>query len=203
MSAGRPGLKKFVQMITYAPYFISTVILVGILMQVTDMRTGIMNRIIGLFGAGPVNFFGDKDMFRGLFVGSGVWQTMGYSAVIYLASLAGVSPELKEAAICDGATRMQRIVHVDIPAIFPTIVTMFIFNCGNIINIGFEKVYLMQNSVNLPKSELIATFVYKVGLSSGNYSFATAAGLFNSVVSFVLLVVVNQISKKLTDTSLF
>lgn len=99
--------KKFVQMITYAPYFISTVILVGILMQVTDMRTGIMNRIIGLFGAGPVNFFGDKDMFRGLFVGSGVWQTMGYSAVIYLASLAGVSPELKEAAICDGATRMQ------------------------------------------------------------------------------------------------
>lgn len=199
----RVRFKKFVQMITYAPYFISTVILVGILMQVTDMRTGIMNRIIGIFGIAPINFFGYKDMFRGLFVGSGIWQTMGYSAVIYIASLAGVSPELKEAAICDGASRMQRIRHVDIPAIFPTIVTMFIFNCGNIINIGFEKVYLMQNSVNLPKSELIATFVYKVGLSNGNYSFATAAGLFNSVVSFVLLVFVNQISKKLTDTSLF
>ena len=190
-------------MITYAPYFISTVVMVGMLMQMTDLRIGIINKLLGLFGVGPVNFFGDVDIFRSLYVWSGVWQTAGYSAIIYIAALAGVSPELKEAAICDGATRMQRIVHVDIPAIFPTIVTMFIFNCGNIINIGFEKVYLMQNSVNLPKSELIATFVYKVGLSSGNYSFATAAGLFNSVVSFVLLVVVNQISKKLTDTSLF
>ena len=159
-------IKKFVQLITYAPYFISTVVLVGILMQVTDMRIGIINRIIGIFNIGPINFFGDKDLFRGLFVGSGIWQTMGYSAVIYLASLAGVSMELKEAAICDGANRLKRICHVDIPGIFPTIVTMFIFNCGNIINIGFEKAYLMQNSVNMPKSELISTFVYKVGLSN-------------------------------------
>lgn len=196
-------IKKFVQLITYAPYFISTVVLVGILMQVTDMRIGIINRIIGIFNIGPINFFGDKDLFRGLFVGSGIWQTMGYSAVIYLASLAGVSMELKEAAICDGANRLKRICNVDIPGIFPTIVTMFIFNCGNIINIGFEKAYLMQNSVNMPKSELISTFVYKVGLSNANYSFATAAGLFNSVISFVLLIIVNQISKKLTDTSLF
>ena len=196
-------IKKFVQLISYAPYFISTVVLVGILMQVTDMRIGIINRIIGIFNIGPINFFGDKDLFRGLFVGSGIWQTMGYSAVIYLASLAGVSMELKEAAICDGANRLKRICHVDIPGIFPTIVTMFIFNCGNIINIGFEKAYLMQNSVNMPKSELISTFVYKVGLSNANYSFATAAGLFNSVISFVLLIIVNQISKKLTDTSLF
>ncbi|WP_321007536.1 ABC transporter permease subunit [Hungatella sp.] len=196
-------IKKFVQLITYAPYFISTVVLVGILMQVTDMRIGIINRIIGIFNIGPINFFGDKDLFRGLFVGSGIWQTMGYSAVIYLASLAGVSMELKEAAICDGANRLKRICHVDIPGIFPTIVTMFIFNCGNIINIGFEKAYLMQNSVNMPKSELISTFVYKVGLSNANYSFATAAGLFNSVISFVLLIIVNQISKKLADTSLF
>ena len=196
-------IKKFVQLITYAPYFISTVVLVGILMQVTDMRIGIINRIIGIFNIGPINFFGDKDLFRGLFVGSGIWQTMGYSAVIYLASLAGGSMVLKEAAICDGANRLKRICHVDIPGIFPTIVTMFIFNCGNIINIGFEKAYLMQNSVNMPKSELISTFVYKVGLSNANYSFATAAGLFNSVISFVLLIIVNQISKKLTDTSLF
>ena len=196
-------IKKFVQLITYAPYFISTVVLVGILMQVTDMRIGIINRIIGIFNIGPINFFGDKDLFRGLFVGSGIWQTMGYSAVIYLASLAGVSMELKEAAICDGANRLKRICHVDIPGIFPTIVTMFIFNCGNIINIVFEKAYLMQNSVNMPKSELISTFVYKVGLSNANYSFATAAGIFNSVISFVLLIIVNQISKKLTDTSLF
>lgn len=196
-------IKKFVQMITYAPYFISTVVLVGILMQVTDMRIGILNRVMGLFGIAPVNFFGDKDLFRGLFVGSGIWQTMGYTAVIYLASLSGVNPELKEAAICDGAGRLKRIFHVDVPGIFPTIATMFIFNCGNIINIGFEKAYLMQNSVNVPKSELISTFVYKVGLSNANYSFATAAGLFNSVISFALLIIVNQISKKLTETSLF
>ena len=196
-------IKKFVQLITYSPYLISTVVLVGILIQVTDMRIGMINRIFGIFNIGPINFFGDKDLFRGLFVGSGIWQTMGYSAVIYLASLAGVSMELKEAAICDGANRLKRICHVDIPGIFPTIVTMFIFNCGNIINIGFEKAYLMQNSVNMPKSELISTFVYKVGLSNANYSFATAAGLFNSVISFVLLIIVNQISKKLTDTSLF
>lgn len=197
------GVKKFVQMITYAPYFISTVVLVGILMQVTDMRIGILNRLLGLLGAAPINFFGDKDLFRGLFVGSGIWQTMGYTAVIYLASLSSVSTELKEAAICDGASRLKRICHVDVPGIAPTIVTMFIFNCGNVINIGFEKAYLMQNSVNIPKSELISTFVYKVGLSNANYSFATAAGLFNSVISFALLIIVNQISKKLTDTSLF
>lgn len=196
-------MKKFVQLITYAPYFISPVVLVGILMQVTDMRIGIVNRILGLIHVNPINFFGDKDLFRGLFVGSGIWQTMGYSAVIYLASLASVSMELKEAAICDGANRFKRICNVDIPGIFPTIVTMFIFNCGNIINIGFEKAYLMQNSVNLQKSELISTFVYKVGLSNANYSFATAAGLFNSVISFAMLIIVNQISKKLTDTSLF
>lgn len=195
--------RKFVQMVTYAPYFISTVVLVGILMQVTDMRTGILNRLLGLCNIAPINFFGDKDFFRGLFVGSAVWQTMGYSAIIYLASLASVSTELREAAFCDGANRLQRIRHVDIPGIFPTIVTMFIFNCGNVINIGFEKAYLMQNGVNLPKSELISTFVYKVGLSNGDYSFATAAGLFNSVISFALLVFVNQLSKKLTDTSLF
>lgn len=196
-------VKKFLQMITYAPYFISTVVLVGILMQVTDMRIGILNRLLGLLGVAPINFFGDKDLFRGLFVGSGIWQTMGYTAVIYLASLSSVSTELKEAAICDGASRLKRICHVDVPGIAPTIVTMFIFNCGNIINIGFEKAYLMQNSVNIPKSELISTFVYKVGLSNANYSFATAAGLFNSVISFALLIIVNQISKKLTDTSLF
>lgn len=200
---GSKHIKKSVQMITYAPYFISTVVLVGILMQITDLRIGIVNRVLSLIGIGPVNFFGDADLFRGLFVGSGIWQTAGYSAVVYIAALAGVSPELKEAAICDGANRVQRIFHVDFPAILPTVVTMFIFNCGNIINIGFEKAYLMQNSINISKSELISTFVYKIGLSNGDYSFATAAGLFNSVISFVLLVIVNQISKKLTETSLW
>lgn len=195
--------KKFIQMITYAPYFISTVVLVGMMMQMMDLRTGIFNKVLALFGAGPVNFFGDVNIFRSLYVFSGLWQTMGYSAIIYIAALAGVSPELQEAAICDGASRMQRIWHVDLPCILPTIVTMLIFNCGSIMNIGFDKVFLMQNSLNIAKSEVISTFVYKVGLVNSDFGFSTAAGLFNSIVSFTLLVVVNKLSKKLTETSLW
>ena len=195
--------RKFVQMVTYAPYFISTVVLVGILMQITDLRTGILNNLLGLFGIAPINFFGDPSLFRHLYVWSGVWQTAGYSAIIYIAALAGVSQELKEAALCDGATRLQRIWHVDLPAIRPTIVTMLIFACGSMINIGFDKVYLMQNNMNLGVSEVIATFVYKVGLVNADYGFSTAAGLFQSLVSFIMLVVVNRISKKITETSLW
>ncbi|MEG0909974.1 MAG: ABC transporter permease subunit [Ruthenibacterium sp.] len=195
--------RKFVQMTTYAPYFISTVVLVGILMQVTDLRTGILNNVLGLIGIKPINFFGDAGLFRHLYVWSGVWQTAGYSAIIYIAALAGVSPELKEAALCDGASRIQRIWHVDLPGIRPTVVTMLIFACGSIINIGFDKVYLMQNDMNLGVSEVIATFVYKVGLENADYGFSTAAGLFQSVVSFIMLITVNQISKKVTETSLW
>ena len=195
--------KKTIQMMSYAPYFISTVVMVGMLMQMTDLRIGIINKLLGLFGVGPVNFFGDVDIFRSLYVWSGVWQTAGYSAIIYIAALAGVSPELKEAAIVDGASRLQRIWHVDLPAIRPTVVTMLIFACGNMINIGFDKVFLMQNSMNLAKSEVIATFVYKVGLVNADYGFSTAAGLFQSLVSFIMLVTVNQISKKITETSLW
>lgn len=195
--------RKFVQMTTYAPYFISTVVLVGILMQITDLRTGMINNILGLFGIDPINFFGDPKIFRHLYVWSGVWQTAGYSAIIYIAALAGVNPELKEAALCDGASRLQRIWHVDLPAIRPTIVTMLIFACGGMINIGFDKVYLMQNNMNLSVSEVIATFVYKVGLVNADYGFSTAAGLFQSLVSFIMLITVNQISKKITETSLW
>lgn len=200
---GSVKFKKTVQMITYAPYFISTVVMVGILMQITDLRTGLLNNLIVLLGGKPINFFGDPKMFRHLYVWSGVWQTAGYSAIIYIAALAGVNPELKEAALCDGATRLERIWHVDLPAIRPTIVTMLIFACGNMINIGFDKVYLMQNDMNASTSEVISTFVYKVGLVNANYGFSTAAGLFQSLVSFIMLVVVNQISKKITETSLW
>lgn len=195
--------KKTVQMVTYAPYFISTVVMVGMLMQMTDLRIGIINKFLGLFGAEPINFFGDPDLFRGLYVWSGVWQTAGYSAIIYIAALAGVNPELKEAAKVDGASRFQRIMNVDLPAIRPTIVTMLIFACGSIISIGFDKVFLMQNSLNISKSEVIATFVYKVGLVNSDYGFSTAAGLFQSLVSFIMLIAVNRISKKLTETSLW
>ncbi|MDO5361427.1 MAG: ABC transporter permease subunit [Eubacteriales bacterium] len=195
--------KKTVQMVTYAPYFISIVVLCGMLFTMTDLRTGIFNILLGKIGIDPINFTGSPETFRHLYVWSGVWQTAGYSAIIYIAALAGVSPELKEAAVMDGASRIQRILHVDIPCIMPTLVIMLIMSCGNIINIGFDKVFLLQNPMNASVSEVISTFVYKVGITQADYGFSTAAGLFQSVVSFILLVSVNQISKKVTDNSLW
>ena len=195
--------KKTVQMVTYAPYFISMVVMVGLIMQLTDLRTGILNQILELVGIDPVNFFGDPKIFRHLYVWSGVWQTAGYSSIIYLAAFSGVSSELQEAAVVDGATRLKRIWHVDLPCVRPTIIIMLIFSCGQIMNIGFEKVFLMQNNMNMSTSEVISTFVYKVGLQNADYSFSTAVGLFNSIISFILLVTVNTLSKKFTETSLW
>ena len=195
--------KKTVQMITYAPYFISTVVMVGMLMQMTDLRIGIINKLLGLFGVGPVNFFGDVDIFRSLYVWSGVWQGMGYSAVIYIAALASVDTSQVEAAIIDGAGRFARVWNVDIPAIMPTIVIQLILAVGSIMSLGFEKVYLMQNPVNMQFSEIISTYVYKRGLKDMQYSFATAVGLFNSVINFALLFSANQLSRKFGETSLW
>lgn len=195
--------KKTVQMVTYAPYFISVVVLVGMMMQMMDMRSGIINVLLQKIGMDPVNFFGNPSIFRSLYVWSGVWQTAGYSSIIYVAALAGVSPELQEAAVVDGASRIQRILHVDIPAILPTVVIMLIFNCANVVNIGMDKVFLMQTDMNTSVSEVISTYVYKVGVVNANFGFSTAAGLFQSVVSFALLLIVNKICKKVTETSLW
>ena len=193
--------KKAVQMVTYAPYFISIVVLVGMMMQMMDLRSGIINVFIQKLGFSPINFFGDPKIFRHLYVWSGVWQSAGYASIIYLAALSGVSKELQEAAIVDGANRVKRILHVDIPAILPTIIIMLIFNCASIVSIGLDKVFLMQNSLNASVSEVISTFVYKVGVVNSNIGFSTAAGLFQSVVSFVLLVIVNRVCKKITENS--
>ncbi len=195
--------KKFIQMVTYAPYFISTVVMVGMMMRMMDLRTGLINNALGLIGIGPINFFGDVNIFPSLYVWSGIWQGAGYSSIIYIAALAGVSPELQEAAIVDGANRLQRILHVDLPAIVPTIITMLIFNCASVMSIGFDKVYLMKNDLNASRAQVISTFVYEVGLTNGDFSFSTAAGLFQSVVSFSLLVIVNKICKTLTESSLW
>ncbi len=195
--------KKAVQMVTYAPYFISIVVLVGMMMQMMDLRSGIINVFIQKLGFSPINFFGDPKIFRHLYVWSGVWQSAGYASIIYLAALSGVSKELQEAAIVDGANRVKRILHVDIPAILPTIIIMLIFNCASIVSIGLDKVFLMQNSLNASVSEVISTFVYKVGVVNSNVGFSTAAGLFQSVVSFVLLVIVNRVCKKITENSLW
>ena len=195
--------KKTVQMVTYAPYFISIVVLVGMMMQMMDLRSGIINVILQKIGLEPVNFFGNPKIFRHLYVWSGVWQSAGYASIIYLAALSGVSKELQEAAIVDGANRVKRILHVDIPAILPTIIIMLIFNCASIVSIGLDKVFLMQNSLNASVSEVISTFVYKVGVVNSNVGFSTAAGLFQSIVSFVLLIIVNRICKKITTNSLW
>lgn len=200
---GNAFFRKTVQMVTYAPYFISTTVLIGLMMQLMDTRIGIINRIITMLGGNAVNFFGEQSIFHSLYVWSGVWQTTGYSSIIFFAALSGVSKELQEAAIVDGASRIKRIWHVDIPAILPTVIIMFIFNCGSIINIGYEKIFLMQNDMNAGASEVISTYMYKVGLKNGNYGLSTAVGLFNSLVSFTLLIIVNTISKKLTETSLW
>jgi len=195
--------KKVVQMVTYAPYFISIVVLVGMMMQMMDLRSGIINVLLQKVGLNPINFFGDAKVFRSLYVWSGIWQSAGYSSIIYIAALSGVSHELQEAAIVDGAGRLKRIIHVDIPAIMPTVIIMLIFNVANVVNIGMDKIFLMQNSLNTQVSEVISTFVYKVGVVNSNFGFSTAAGLFQSLVSFGLLVVVNQICKKFTDSSLW
>ena len=195
--------KKFIQMVTYAPYFISTVVFVGMLMQLFSQRTGIVNVLLKKIGMDPVNFLGNSSCFRSLYVWSGLWQGAGYSSIMYIAALAGVDPQLQEAAIIDGASKMQRIWHVDLPEIRPTIVTCLIFSCAGAIAIGFDRVYLMQNSLNANVSEVIATFVYKVGLVNSDIGFSTAAGLFQSLVSFLILVTANKICRKLLDIGLW
>lgn len=201
--AGSRIYKKTVQMITYAPYFISTVIFVSIIFQVLDMRDGIINTLIRLFGGETVNFMGSPGWFSSIYVWSGIWQATGYQAIIYLAALAGIDPTLHEAAIVDGATKIQRILRIDIPGITPVIVIMLILQSGQIMNVGFEKIFLMQNPLNLRASEVIATFVYKVGLISGNYSYSTAVGLFNSVINMFLLIIVNAVARRVGEHSLW
>ena len=195
--------KKVVQMVTYLPYFISTVVLVGIMQNIFSVRTGLVNNIITLFGGTAVDFMGKPELFRSLYVWSGVWQGMGYSAVIYIAALASVDISQTEAAIIDGAGRFARVWNVDIPAIMPTIVIQLILAVGSIMSLGFEKVYLMQNPVNMQTSEIISTFVYKRGLINFQYSYATAVGLFNSVCNMVLIVLANMFSKRVNETSLW
>lgn len=194
--------KKFVQTVTYAPHFISTVVLVGML-NIFLANSGIINQFLSIFGVEPILFMGKESMFRDIYVWSGVWQGMGWSAIIYLAALSGVSPELHEAAIVDGATKMQRIRNIDIPAILPTVTILLILNCGSIMGIGFEKAYLMQNALNQGHSEIIATYVYKVGLIDAEYGFSTAVGLFNSLINCILLLSVNKISQKIGQESIW
>ena len=193
--------KKFTQMITYMPYFISTVVLVSMILQFTDISTGMVNQIITALGGNAINFMGNVNYFRSIYVWTGVWQSMGYSAIVYLAALTGVPQDLYEAARVDGASKLRRIISIDLPYIAPTIITLFVLNTGSILSVGFEKVYLMQNSINTPVSEVISTYVYKMGVLQFNYSYSTAVGLFNSVVNLAMLLVVNTISNRISKIS--
>ena len=194
---------KCIQTIVYAPYFISTVVLVGMINIFFSMNGGLVNSLLALLGKEQILFLGKASYFPSLYVWSGVWQSTGWSAIIYLAALSSVNPELHEAAKIDGAGRFQRILHIDIPHIVPTIITLLILNAGKIMSVGFEKAYLMQNSLNLEKSEIISTYVYKVGLLEGQYGFSTAVDIFNAVINCVLLVLVNWLSKKVSGSSLW
>ncbi len=195
-------IRRSVQTISYAPYFLSTVVIVSIISMLFSAN-GLVNGLIPATGSKEIFFTSLPEWFRPLYIGSSVWQTMGFNAIIYIAALVGISPEYYEAAIVDGATRFQRIMRIDLPLIMPTVILMLILNVGNIMNVGYEKAFLMQNSMNTTVSELISTYVYKVGLQQAQYSFATAVGLFNSVVNFILLLIVNLVSKRFSDISIF
>jgi len=195
--------KKTVQMITYAPYFISTVVLVAMMMQMFDQRLGIVNRVINAFGGRSINFMAKKDMFSHMYVWSGVWQSTGFNAIIYLSALSSVDSSQHEAAIIDGASRLQRVWYIDVPSLIPTMTILFILNCGSIMNVGFEKVYLMQNSANAKVSEVLSTYIYKLGLINLDYGYSAAVNLFNSLVNFILVVTVNTVARKMGGNSLW
>ncbi len=197
--------KKVSQTIVNLPHFISVVVLVSMVNQVFGSRTGLYG-IVGqaLTGEYPPDLFANAENFQHLYIWSGVWQNFGWSAIIYIAALTGVSPDLHEAAQIDGASRVQRIIHIDFPCILPTIVIMLIMRMGHVMSVGFEKVFLMQNSLNLARSEIISTYVYKEGLTGkSDFSYSTAINLFNSVVNLILITTVNYISRKLGETSLW
>ncbi len=195
--------KKFTQTVLYAPHFISTVVLVGMIGILFSPSIGVVNQLLNLFGIDSIYFLGEAKYFRHIYVWSGIWQQMGWSAIIYIAALSGVDPSLHEAASIDGATRIQKILHINLPCIAPTVVIMLILAVGGIANVGYEKVYLLQNSLNQDVSEVISTYVYKRGIINTNYSFSTAVNLFNNVVNVILLLVANTVSRKFSESSLF
>ncbi|MHC1748606.1 MAG: ABC transporter permease [Cellulosilyticaceae bacterium] len=200
---GAKRYKKIFQTVTYMPHFISTVVMVGILLLLLSPRSGLIGSIYGMLGRKAPNLLGSASAFSSLYVWSDVWQHTGWDSIIYIAALSAVDPSLYEAAIMDGASKWQKIRYIDIPMLMPTACTLLILRMGGLLGVGFEKVYLMQNDLNISASEVISTYVYKMGLLKNQYSFSAAVGLFNGVINFILLIVVNKISKKISDTSLW
>ncbi len=197
--------KKTVQMVGYAPEFISTVVMVGIIFVLLDPRMGMVNQLLGLIHIGPIDFMGTAAYFRHIFVWSGVWQHVGFACIIYLAALTSIDPTLHEAALMDGASKLQRIRDIDLPGIIPAAIVLLILDMSSILSIGFEKVLLMQNPINLQVSEVVDTYVYRVGLASPlpQFSYAAAIGLFQSIIALILIVLVNQLARRIEDASLW
>lgn len=197
--------KKTVQTISYAPYFISVVVVVGMLFSFTDLESGIINTVIKAFGSNPRNLLEDAWLFSTIYVVSGLWQGLGWWSIIYVGTLSTVDQSLHEAAAMDGAGRLRRIWHINIPTILPMTIIMLVLSIGNMLTVGFEKIFLMQTSGNISASEVISTYVYRVSLMSTipQYSYASAIGLFNSVISIILLVIANKTASKLSETSLW
>lgn len=198
-----PKIKKAVQSVTYAPYFISTVVLVSMLSIFLSESTGLINHLIALVGGEPHDFLGNAASFVPVYVISGIWQGAGWNSIIYLAALSGVDQQLHEAAEIDGANKLQRVWHISLPSILPTIAITLILSCGSILSVGYEKIYLMQNTANQSVSEVISTYVYKLGLVKAQYSYTAAIGLANSMVNLIMLLLVNHVSRKTSEVSLF
>lgn len=198
--------KKLVQGTSFIPYFLSVVVLVGLVNKLLNARTGLYGTtFMALTGRNPVDLFSEGSWFKHIYVWSGVWQTMGYNTIVYTAALSGVAEELHDAAKIDGASRFQRVLHIDWPAIKPTVAIMMILSLGRIMSVGYEKVLLMQNNINMNYSEVISTYVYKVGLESvaGDFSMSSTVALFNAVINLIMLFVANTMSKKITGNSIF
>lgn len=195
--------RKGFQTILYLPHFISTVVMVGLLLIWLSPSTGLIGAIYRLMGKPAPNLMGTASAFPSLYVWSDVWQHAGWDSIIFLAALSSIDPSLYEAATVDGASRWQKLRYIDLPLILPTACIMLILRAGNLMNIGFEKVFLMQNDLNMQTSEVIATYVYKMGLKNSQYSVSTAVNLFNNIINFALLVLVNGVTRKLGETSLW
>ena len=194
--------KKFFQVSTYLPHFMSTVVTCGMLILFLSPSTGIISKLVGLFGFQLPNLMGSAAAFPHIYVWSEAWQHVGWDSILYIATLSSVDPSLYEAATMDGAGKWKKMLHVDVPALMPTVTIMLILRMGSVMSVGFEKVYLLQNTLNSSTSEIISTYVYKMGLISNQYSLSSAIGLFNNVINLALLLLVNAISKKISDTSL-
>ena len=200
---GNRYFKKTVQMITYIPYFLSVVVVVGMINTFLSPVNGIVNTFIGFFGFKPFYFMSEPGYFKTIYVLSNVWQNAGWGTIIYIATIAGIPQELYEAAVVDGASKFKRMMHITLPFLIPIIMNQLILRIGQLMQVGFEKVLLMQNPLNLNSSEVVSTYIYKRGLLGAEFSFSSAVGLFNSVINFILLVCVNRFSRTLTGNSLW